>query len=83
MSETDRNELWKIIARAECFRKDPDCMHCATRTRCVERAKKAADNIRKVYIITTRNDDSIFKHANLNDIPEAEVTETIPATMAN
>jgi hypothetical protein len=43
------------------------------RPKCVERAKLAAENIRKVYIITTRRNDSIFVQATLNDIPEAEV----------
>ena len=45
------------------------------RPKCVERAQPAADNIRKVYIITTRTDDSIFKQAMFNDLPEAIVVE--------
>lgn len=75
MSDTDKNELWKIIARACCPKRTHDCMRCIMRLKCVERAQLAADNIRKVYIITTRHDDSVFKQASLNDLPEAQVVE--------
>jgi hypothetical protein len=76
MPDTDKNELWKIIARAECHKKTHDCLRCLMRPACIERAKLAAENIRKVYILTTRRDDSLFVHANINDIPEAEVVDT-------
>jgi hypothetical protein len=76
LADTDKKELWRIIARAECPKRSHDCARCVIRPKCVERAKLAAENIRKVYILTTRRDDSLFVHANINDIPEAEVVDT-------
>jgi len=76
MTDTNKNQLWKIIARAECPKKDHNCEHCAIRTRCVQGAQQAADNIRAVYIVTPRDHDSLFAQANLNELPEAEVIES-------
>ena len=79
MASTDKNELWKIIARAECMKSVHNCLNCTLRPKCTERAQKAAHNNRAVYIVTPRDHDSLFAQANLNELPEAEVVETVAA----